>query len=81
MINYELLQLLETVLGNSEHKNEGNYGFKCPKCSSKYNDSKKKLEVDRKYVTMPKQFNSSWVVRHQYVDEILKQHGFNREEK
>ena len=46
MLNYELLHLIEAVLGNSEHKKDGNYGFKCPKCSSKYNDGKKKLEVD-----------------------------------
>lgn len=35
----------------------------------------KRIEVDRKLITMPKTYSYYWVVRKQFVDEILKQHG------
>lgn len=60
MINYELLHLVESVLGSSEHKKDGNYGFKCPKCSQKYNDSKKKLEVDINTTKTLKNYFHCW---------------------
>lgn len=38
----------------------------------------KQIEIDRKFVTKPKGFTYFWVVRHQFRDEILKEHGFNQ---
>lgn len=60
MINYELLHLLESELGSSEHKKDGNYAFKCPKCSSKYGDHKKKLEVDLNTTKTLKNYFHCW---------------------
>jgi len=35
----------------------------------------KRIEVDRSMITMPKNFSYFWVVRHQFVDDILRLHG------
>lgn len=37
----------------------------------------KRIEVDRSMITMPKNYSYFWVVKKQYVDEILKQHGLS----
>lgn len=36
----------------------------------------KRIEVDRSMITMPKNYSYFWVVKWQYVDDILKTHGY-----
>jgi hypothetical protein len=35
----------------------------------------KRVEVDRSMITMPRNYSYYWVVRHNFVDGILKSHG------